>query len=53
MSGFEARRELAYTTRPIKRIALELGFCDAGYFTRFVQRRVGCTPSAWRSMLRA
>jgi len=49
----EARRELAYTTRPIKRIALELGFCDAGYFTRFVQRRVGCTPSAWRTMLRA
>ncbi len=48
----EAQRELAYTTLALNRIALDLGFCDAGYFTRFVLRHVGCTPSAWRARLR-
>ena len=48
----EAQRELAYTGVSIKRIALELGFSDAAYFTRFVRRHVGLTPSAWRSRLR-
>lgn len=47
----EAQRELAYTTLALNRIALDLGFCDAGYFTRFVQRHLGCTPSAWRARL--
>jgi AraC family transcriptional activator of pobA len=47
----EAQRELAYTTLAIHRIALDLGFCDAGYFTRFVQRHLACTPSAWRARL--
>lgn len=49
----EAQRELAYTTLSLKRIALDLGFCDAGYFTRFVQRHVGRTPSDWRRALGA
>jgi AraC family transcriptional regulator, transcriptional activator of pobA len=44
----QARRELAYTALSVKQIALELGFADAAYFTRFFRRGTGCTPSAWR-----
>ena len=44
----EAQRDLAYTTMSVKQVALGLGFCDAAYFTRFFQRRAGCTPTAWR-----
>jgi len=45
----EAQRELAYTSLSIKQIALGLGFCDAGYFTRFFQRQTGRTPTQWRA----
>jgi AraC family transcriptional activator of pobA len=45
----EAQRELAYTQMSVKQIALELGFGDAAYFTRFFQREAGCTPTAWRA----
>jgi AraC family transcriptional activator of pobA len=44
----QARRELAYTALSIKQVALELGFADASYFTRFFRRATGTTPSAWR-----
>jgi AraC family transcriptional activator of pobA len=44
----EAQRELAYTTMPIKQVALDLGFADAAYFSRFFQRAVGVGPAAWR-----
>ena len=44
----QARRELAYTALSVKQVALELGFSDAAYFTRFFRRATGCTPSAWR-----
>lgn len=44
----EAQRELAYTGMSVKEIALDLGFSDAAYFTRFFQRRAGVTPTAWR-----
>jgi AraC family transcriptional activator of pobA len=44
----EAQRDLAYTTLSIKQIALDLGFGDAGYFTRFFQRLSGRTPTQWR-----
>jgi AraC family transcriptional activator of pobA len=44
----EAQRELAYTTMPIKQVALDLGFADAAYFSRFFQRAVGVGPLAWR-----
>ena len=42
------KRDLAYTTLSIKQIALDLGFGDAGYFTRFFQRLSGRTPTQWR-----
>ncbi len=45
----EAQRELAYTNLSVKQIAFDLGFSDAGYFTRFFQRRTGSGPTAWRS----
>jgi AraC family transcriptional activator of pobA len=44
-----AQRELAYSTLSVQDIALGLGFCEAGYFTRFFRRRCGHTPSAWRA----
>lgn len=45
----EARRQLAYGSQPIARIADELGFVDASYFTRFYRRMTGEAPSAVRS----
>lgn len=45
----EAQRELAYTNLSVKQIAFDLGFTDAGYFTRFFQRRTGSAPTLWRS----
>ncbi len=44
----EAQRDLAYTAMSVKQIALDLGFADAAYFTRFFQRQTGSTPTAWR-----
>ena len=44
----EAQRDLAYTAMSVKEIALDLGFGDAAYFTRFFQRHTGSTPTAWR-----
>ena len=46
--ALEAQRQLAYTTLSVKRIGLELGFADPGYFTRFFQRLCGMSPTAWR-----
>jgi AraC family transcriptional activator of pobA len=46
--ALEAQRQLAYTTQSVKRIGLDLGFADPGYFTRFFQRLCGMSPTAWR-----
>jgi AraC family transcriptional regulator, transcriptional activator of pobA len=51
--ALEAQRQLAYTTQSVKRIALDLGFADPGYFTRFFQRLCGASPTAWRARARA
>ena len=50
-----AARELLETTPlPINQIAARLGFRSAAYFTRFIQRHTGFTPSALRKpMLKA
>lgn len=50
--ALEAQRQLAYTTQSVKRIGLDLGFADPGYFTRFFQRLCGMSPSAWRAQAR-
>jgi AraC family transcriptional activator of pobA len=51
--ALEAQRQLAYTTQSVKRIGLDLGFADPGYFTRFFQRVCGMSPTAWRACSRA
>jgi AraC family transcriptional activator of pobA len=50
--ALEAQRQLAYTTQSVKRIGLDLGFPDPGYFTRFFQRLCGMSPSEWRARSR-
>lgn len=44
----EAKRYLGYTALPVARIADELGFSEASYFTRFFTRKTGDTPTLWR-----
>lgn len=47
--GVEARRQLAYTGKPVGAIAIELGFGDPAYFSRFFARLTGAAPLAFRS----
>lgn len=46
--ALEAQRQLAYTHQSVKRIGMDLGFVDPGYFTRFFQRLCGVSPTVWR-----
>ncbi|MBC8084352.1 MAG: helix-turn-helix domain-containing protein [Hymenobacter sp.] len=41
----EAKRLLRYTNKSAKEIAYELGFEDAGHFSRFFKNQVGVAPS--------
>ncbi len=45
----EAKRQLLYTDHPVRRIAYELGFEDAAYFTRFFSRQARLSPRAFRA----
>jgi AraC-like DNA-binding protein len=45
---FEARRRLVETKEPINKVAQDLGFTSAAYFTRAFHAHIGCTPSAFR-----
>lgn len=45
----EARRRLIYTTTAVTALADELGFEDPGYFCRFFKRKMGQTPSQYRT----
>ncbi|WP_380052148.1 AraC family transcriptional regulator [Falsihalocynthiibacter sp. SS001] len=45
---FEARRRLVETDEPIQKVAEDLGFRSAAYFTRAFQHHIGCTPSTFR-----
>lgn len=44
----EARRRLIYSGVPIHRLAMDLGFTDASYFSRFFRRRTGMAPGVFR-----
>ena len=44
----EAKRNLAYTSATVANIASDLGFRDAGYFSKFFASQVGDTPSSFR-----
>ena len=48
----EARRLLAYGEAPVAEVARQLGFDDAGYFSRFFSRGCGVPPSAYRARIR-
>lgn len=44
----EACRRLVYIAAPAASLALELGFEDPAYFSRFFKRRTGRSPQQWR-----
>jgi len=44
----EAQRRLLYIAAPVSRLAWELGFEDAAYFSRFFKRLVGLSPAQFR-----
>lgn len=44
----EARRQLLFSTLSVKEIGAELGYDDPAYFTRFITRMLGMSPSAFR-----
>ena len=43
-----ARRELVFTPTPVNRIAESLGLADPADINRFIRRRTGMTPGAFR-----
>ncbi|MHC8493925.1 helix-turn-helix domain-containing protein [Thalassospira sp. SM2505] len=45
----EAKRTLIYTDIAVQQIADELGFRDAGYFSRFFAKKAGIPPAQFRS----
>jgi AraC family transcriptional activator of pobA len=49
----EAKRELAHSGLSVKEIAHDLGFSDAGYFSRFFRNHTKLSPSGFRECLRA
>lgn len=44
----EACRRLLYVAAPAASLALELGFEDPAYFSRFFRRQTGLSPQKWR-----
>ena len=44
----EAKRDLKFTSKSVKEIALELGFDDPGYFTRFFKKSEGISPLIYK-----
>lgn len=44
----EARRGLTFGVMSVSQLAASLGFSDAAYFSRFFQKRMGVSPSAYR-----
>jgi AraC-like DNA-binding protein len=49
---FEAKRQLFYTDKNIKEIAVELGYDDHAYFTRLFTRLSGMPPTLFRANYR-
>ncbi|KAB2918833.1 MAG: helix-turn-helix domain-containing protein [Bacteroidetes bacterium] len=45
----EAKRVLAYSDKPIKQIAEQLGFDDSAYFIRFFKKHTAQTPAKFQS----
>lgn len=49
---YEARRLLVETSLPVQKVASELGYSSAAYFTRDFSQRTGQTPSRFRKSAR-
>jgi AraC family transcriptional activator of pobA len=47
----EARRELYLTDKPIKQIAIELGFFDEHYFSRYFKNLASVSPEEYRAQI--
>lgn len=45
----EAKRLLGYSTMSVKQVALELGFRDEAYFSRFFRKNTGLRPTEYRA----
>lgn len=48
----QAKHELYLSNKSIKQIALELGFNDIAYFSRFFKTRLDTSPELYRKMIR-
>jgi AraC-like DNA-binding protein len=48
----QARHELYLSDKPVKQIALELGFNDVAYFSRFFKIRTAVSPDIYRKSFR-
>jgi AraC family transcriptional activator of pobA len=46
--NLEMKRKIGYSTIPFQQIALELGFKDASYFSRFFKKKNKCSPQEFR-----
>ncbi|AXY03544.1 helix-turn-helix domain-containing protein [Vibrio alfacsensis] len=44
----EANRDLIFSTKTVKTIAIELGFEDPAYFSRFYRKQMGESPAEFR-----
>jgi AraC family transcriptional regulator, transcriptional activator of pobA len=44
----QAKWDLLHTLKPVKQIAVELGFSDELYFSRLFKRATGCAPTFFR-----
>lgn len=48
----EAQRQLAYSELEVKQIALDLGFRDTSYFSRYFRKQAGIQPGEFREAFR-
>jgi AraC family transcriptional activator of pobA len=48
----QAKHELYLSDKPVKQIALELGFHDVAYFSRFFKQRTTVSPDSYRKSFR-
>lgn len=48
----QAKHELYLSDKPVKQIALELGFNDVAYFSRFFKLRTNVSPDVYRKSFR-
>jgi len=48
----QAKHELYLSDKPVKQLALELGFHDVAYFSRFFKLQIGVSPDIYRKSLK-